>query len=356
MTYFTRTVPLQDISIRSGGDGRTVEAYATPFNSPTEIHDQDGHYNEVIAPSAFDKTLAERGIRFGVFYNHALTLHGTPSERGSMPIGTPLEVQADGVGLRTVTRYNKTPLADEVLEAINNGDIRGQSFSGRMIQSKPGRPPYRSRNGQLQTVTRSEIALREYGPTPFPAYEDASIIGVRSIIGQLRELGGLDLEGLKELLARAAIMTHHTAVVDKPWDGPAQIAAADDEADLHWMCAWVESGADPALKGSYKFPHHDAGTATPANVAGVRDALARLADADIPDADRAGVEAHLRVHLNDFNHKHASTTPPKEEPGTRSDTPSGAVTDEPDADGAHSGPVLTRVEARARLLKRGILL
>jgi hypothetical protein len=37
-----------------GGDGRTVEAYATPFDSPAEIKDQHGHYLEKIHPGAFD--------------------------------------------------------------------------------------------------------------------------------------------------------------------------------------------------------------------------------------------------------------------------------------------------------------
>src|SRR5690349_1314009 len=37
-TTFTRSYPLDDIRIRSGGDGRTVEAYAAVFDTPSEIH------------------------------------------------------------------------------------------------------------------------------------------------------------------------------------------------------------------------------------------------------------------------------------------------------------------------------
>src|SRR5690606_2086691 len=91
MTVFARSYPLEDIHVDASGDGRTVEAYAAVFNVPTEIRDRDGHYMEVIAPGAFDRTIAERGTRFGVFYNHGLTLHGASSERGSVPIGTPVE-------------------------------------------------------------------------------------------------------------------------------------------------------------------------------------------------------------------------------------------------------------------------
>lgn len=175
----SRVFPLDDISIRAGGDGRTVTAYAAVFDSPAEIADQDGHYSEQISRTAFDKTIRERAGRIGVFYNHSRTMLGTPSDRGSVPIGTPLEIRPDGRGLLTVTRYNKTPLADDVLESIRNGDITGQSFTGAFVQSDPP-PPYHSRGGRLTRVTRKEIALLEYGPTPIPAYADAEILGVRA--------------------------------------------------------------------------------------------------------------------------------------------------------------------------------
>lgn len=175
--FCERTFLLEDIFIRSGGDGRTVSAYAAVFNTPAEVQDQDGHYHETIAPGAFDKTIRENQGRIGVFYNHGKTLYGTPSERGSLPLGTPEEIRADERGLFTVTRYNRTPLADEVLEAIRNGDIRGQSFSGRFMPGRSQRT--RGGNGELDTIVRSEIALREYGPTPMPAYKEAAILGVR---------------------------------------------------------------------------------------------------------------------------------------------------------------------------------
>jgi HK97 family phage prohead protease len=272
-TTFTRSYPLDDIRIRSGGDGRTVEAYAAVFDTPSEIKDQDGHYNEVISRNAFDKTIAERGTKIGVFYNHGMTLHGTPSERHSMPIGTPLEVRADQRGVFTVTRYNKTQLADEVLEAITSGAITGQSFSGRMIQSTPKRGPYWARGGELPTVTRSEIMLREYGPTPFPAYEEAGITNVRAMLLRAYGLGALDLDELED---------------------------EDMAAALEKILART-----------------------------------RKTDEDVTEP-----------------------TTPEGEPEANTDTPSqGAVTAEPDpSEGHHSGPVMTRAQARARLLKEGILL
>jgi HK97 family phage prohead protease len=201
-----RTFLLEDIAIRSGGDGRTVVAYAAVFGVPAEVHDQDGHYFETIGHGAFDKTLADQAGRIQVFYNHGKTLYGTPSERFSMPLGTPEEMTADGRGLLTVTRYNKTPLADEVLESIRNGDIKGQSFSGRFIPGRSQRS--RGRDGAPDTIMRSEVALREYGPTPMPTYRDASIVGVRmdELADTLRNLTPEERDELQNILdtSRAA--------------------------------------------------------------------------------------------------------------------------------------------------------
>ena len=123
------------------GDGRTVKAYATPFDVETEITDQHGHYMEVIDRTAFNRTLSHGIDRVGVFYHHGLTIHGTPSDLGSVPIGSPLEIRPDGKGLLTVTRYNQSPLSESVLDAIRNGDIRGYSFRGRIVRSNPNRIP-----------------------------------------------------------------------------------------------------------------------------------------------------------------------------------------------------------------------
>lgn len=305
---YSRVFALDDIQIRAGGDGRTVTAYAAVFDSPTHIVDQDGEYDEQIARTSFDKTLQERSGRIGVFYNHAKTLHGTPSERGSVPLGTPLEIRPDGRGLLTVTRYNKTPLADDVLESIRNGDITGQSFTGRFIKSDPRGPylPDRS-TGSRTLVTRQEIALIEYGPTPIPAYSDAAILGVRAADGTL------------DGASRAAIPVHHTAVVDRPWDGPAAVARLKPDDQKAWLrvFAWYDSSAPdtdnddhlPDAKDAWKLPHHEVaadGTPGPANVNGVRDALARLPQSNIPERDRAAVQAHLQAHLDDFHQAHSA--------------------------------------------------
>jgi HK97 family phage prohead protease len=177
---FAREWPLDDIVIRAGGDGRTVEAYAAVFGVPTEVKDQHGHYMETIDRAAFNEVLAGGIDKVGCFYHHGMTLHGTPSDLGSVPIGSPIEIRPDGKGLRTITRFNRSPLADSVLEAIRSGDLKGYSFRGGIKRSNPPRIARARTGGPLPTVTRMSLGLNEYGPTPTPYYADAKILAVRS--------------------------------------------------------------------------------------------------------------------------------------------------------------------------------
>lgn len=186
-----RYAPLEDIQIRSGGSGRVVDAYAAVFNTRQEIRDQEGHYVEELAPQSFERTLTQRAGRFQVMFNHGKTMYGTPSERFSMPLGTPLELRAEPRGLFTSTEYAKTELADEVLSLIDSGAIRGMSFSGAFVGTeKPGKDPATG----LPIHRRTEIAMREYGPTPFPAYQEARIEQVRHDFVEV--LGVLNTEEL----------------------------------------------------------------------------------------------------------------------------------------------------------------
>lgn len=202
---FLRAFPLEDIRILSRAqgleyaDGRTVEALVAVWDREAEVYDHQGHYSEVIQRGAFDKAINDarpQGSRsswnVGVFYNHGMNLHGGASDRGSVPIGSPIDIRADDAGLVTVTRYNQTALAEEILETIRSGDITGHSFTGRIIKSDPLRPPRNgfrpSANGDLVRVRRLEMGLREYGPTPFPAYAETEVLSVRSFLPSTQQL------------------------------------------------------------------------------------------------------------------------------------------------------------------------
>src|SRR5258706_13017723 len=93
---FVRSFPLQDISIRAGSDGRTVDAYATVFDTPVPIHDQDGDYIEVIDSRAFARILPKiapqadrQAWRVCVFFNPRKTPHRAPAGLHSIAQGGP---------------------------------------------------------------------------------------------------------------------------------------------------------------------------------------------------------------------------------------------------------------------------
>ncbi len=92
-----------------------------------------------------------------------------------MPYGVPLSMRADARGVMTSTQVANTDLGSEILELVANGAIRGQSFSGQFRQSRDG-----GKDAGLPVKIRTEVAMREYGLTPFPAYTDALVVGVRA--------------------------------------------------------------------------------------------------------------------------------------------------------------------------------
>ncbi|HEX2551645.1 MAG TPA: HK97 family phage prohead protease [Nocardioidaceae bacterium] len=245
MTDFIRAVALDDIRIRKGGSGRVVEAYAAVFNEPAEIYDQDGHYLEVNDPAAFNRSIQHHGGKFPVVYNHGMTIAGTPSDRGSVPIGVSVEVRADKRGVLTVSEYGNTPLADEVLESIRQGSVKAQSYGGAFLRSDPGRRPaggFRpDGGGKLRTVRRMEIKMREFGPTPFPAFSGAAITGVRAqqVLGALltapAERRVALLQQLDDLVTPEELdvpMDSAEAIADTPAEGPAG-APTEDPAPSH---------------------------------------------------------------------------------------------------------------------------
>lgn len=178
MNIIERCVPLTDIEINRAGDGRTVTAYIATFGHPYPVVDNEGDYDEIINPAAFSRDLGRGFQHVSVVYNHGVTLWGTPSERGMVPIGVPLDIRPDGTGLLTVTRYGRSDLAEEVLQGIKDGLIRGMSFRAPQF-SAPTRT--RGANGRM-VIERTALRLKEYGPTPFPANDRAAVVAVRSTL------------------------------------------------------------------------------------------------------------------------------------------------------------------------------
>jgi phage head maturation protease len=195
---YRRIYPLENIEIlrteTPGPDGRPgviVEAYAAVFNQPAEIMDHEGHYIEEIDRAAFDTAIQFAARNAGgfpanikVLYNHGKTMEGAPAPEFQLPIGVPVDIKPEARGLLTRTRYDvEDPFVQRVLGKISAGSITAQSFVGRIIRSDPqlgrGQQHRPDGSGNLRTVRRMKLGLREYGPVLWPAYSGAEILGVR---------------------------------------------------------------------------------------------------------------------------------------------------------------------------------
>ena len=116
---------------------------------------------------------------------------------------------------------------------------------------------------------------------------------------------------MTEIVATAC-PTHHTTVVEGTWDAAEQVKRLPSPMLVsvarrvygYYDGAQVEGGQ--VIKGACKLPHHQVaadGTPGAAVAAGVRNALARLPQSDIPTSEHADIRAHLRAHLDDMQDK-----------------------------------------------------
>lgn len=212
-----RRIQLDDFEIKRTTAGREVTAYAAVFDEDAEIHDQHGHYVEGINRAAFNRTLSHGISRVGVFYNHGMDLSGRPNGLLSVPFATPLDIKPDGRGLLTRSLYNDGELADAVLAAWEGGQIKGQSFRGRVYQSRKT-----GKVGRLDRIERMELGLKEYGPTHSPAYEGAGLVAIRS----QEDLAELIRSMISEMTGTRAA----PPVAATPSQGP---GAGDSSSDGH---------------------------------------------------------------------------------------------------------------------------
>jgi signal peptide peptidase SppA len=106
----------------------------------------------------------------------------------------------------------------------------------------------------------------------------------------------------------------NTPVVDQPWDGPASEARIDNDAGravFERMYAWRDPDGDEDTKAAYALPHHEVlnnGRVASANVNGCRNALSRLPQSRVPEADRDDVRSVLQRHIDRFNDERDSSS------------------------------------------------
>lgn len=160
-----------EVEFRAEDDGDHIgvlTGYAAVFNSDTIINSWEGRFVERLAPGAFTKTLAERGDKVKVLFNH-----GFDPSIGDKPLGKPRLHEERSKGLYVEVPLDDTSYNRDLVASIRSGALDGMSFRFSVVKEEV------DESGDMPVRTVRELKLYEYGPVTFPAYE-ATTVGVRS--------------------------------------------------------------------------------------------------------------------------------------------------------------------------------
>jgi len=151
-----------DGELKAAVEGRTVEGYASVFNSMSE---DLGGFREIVLPGAFSNVL-DNDVR--ALYNHdsnyllARTTSGT------------LELKEDDKGLYYRFEMPNTSYGNDMLELFRRGDLSQSSFGFTVEKDS-----WRMEEGQHVRYIERVGSLFDVSPVVFPAYASASS-GLRS--------------------------------------------------------------------------------------------------------------------------------------------------------------------------------
>ena len=138
--------------LRSSNDTGEFEGYITTWDSVDS-------YDSTFIKGAFSRTIAERGSKIKVFYNHTDL------------IGRVIDIREDDHGVFVRGQVNlESDRGKEVHSFMKDGTLEGLSFGFRTVR---------------QTFSKGiteirEVKLFEFGPVIFPANDTAEITDVRA--------------------------------------------------------------------------------------------------------------------------------------------------------------------------------
>lgn len=273
---------------------------------------------DVIHRGAFKKTLKEANDSGRVI--PLLDSHHYMSVRSVL--GKMLDAKETAQGLWAKFAVIDGPDGEEVWRRLKAGLVSALSIGYRPIKTEEP-----TESERLQGVWRhlKEVALKEISLVLWPMNPGAQIDleSAKTMILEFQAKDALNEEettqlqdlmfAISELVEadtkgaisyRSAHAKVAKADATAKWDASKERAAYPNKrAVLRRVHAWVDADGDPDAKGSYKFPHHEAGDGNPVNriacSAGIAVLNGARGGAAIPSADRRGIYNHLRKHLVD---------------------------------------------------------
>lgn len=193
-----------EVRAKAGSGGATVEGHGAVFDS---LSQNLGGFVERVAPTAFDKTLADNpDVRALINHNPSMLLGRTRS-------GT-LRLSKDSTGLAYEIDMPDRQDARDLMASMERGDLTHSSFAFYVVrggdewsETEQGMP--------LRTLTGVSIHNGDISPVTYPAYEDADSGLADRAYASLAEARGLDIDAIRAAAA----------------DGSPLIPVVDEEAD-----------------------------------------------------------------------------------------------------------------------------
>lgn len=183
-------IEYRDLTELSGeGDGSTISGWACRFNEAADL----GAFKETVKRGAFARTLTAQVGKIRLLAGH---------DSGALPVGsiTRLEERADGLWL-------EASIADTTV----GRDVKALAAGGHPIGlsigfSVPSGGDSWSQDGRERTLT--EARLHEISLVGAPAYDNADVVGIRSLDALLAATASLQAgnalsDGSAERLKRA---------------------------------------------------------------------------------------------------------------------------------------------------------
>lgn len=204
-------------------------------------------------------------------------------------------------------------------EAVEAG-LADEMLPSRKKQAEPDEPEMRTFDLTAYGYTGPKQAeAPKPAPPPVVAEQEPTlVISIADVldeetVAKLRAAvrdrsAAAAVEGSVAEIVDTACPVHHTATEDRPWDAgpnekrlPSPMTVKTAKAMYAWYDeAQVDNGELP--KTACKLPHHEVsadGKPGAANLSGVRNALSRLPQSDIPAGQHDAVRRHLQAHLDD---------------------------------------------------------
>jgi HK97 family phage prohead protease len=142
--------------------GRKVSGIVVPYDSPTQLNRST---IEVFRKGSLAKTVSERGSKIALHLTHdPLSI-----------IGKAVDWRDDARGMWAEFHVSNTTQGNDALELIRDGVLHSFSIGFKAIAN---RTDVTNRNG-TRVYERKEVRLGHVALVPNPAYQDATVEGLR---------------------------------------------------------------------------------------------------------------------------------------------------------------------------------